>query len=67
MPKIKTKVIVKKVNYICDNCEEGHMLPTGVCLPVNPPLYPHKCDKCGAEMRFRATKYPHIIYENIDD
>ena len=54
------------VECVCNECNEGRMIPTGMMLPSNPPQYPHKCSKeeCGAEQNF-TEKYPTIRWVNV--
>lgn len=57
----KTPVKVIQVNYHCDECPDGSMLPTGITLTSYPPQYPHKCTNCGATKTFN-TIYPYLEY-----
>lgn len=50
----------KTVNYICDSCKTGKMLPTGIALTSMPPLFQHKCDNCGEINSFIHT-YPRTV------
>lgn len=63
MPKIETGVTTFKIEYICDHCKKGHMVPTGKILPSYPPKYEHKCDNtnCNAIENFNIT-YPTIEF-----
>jgi len=63
MPERKKEVKTYKIEYVCDECGEGDMRPTGICLTSNPPQYPHTCTVCGHEKRFRDKKYPLTVYE----
>jgi hypothetical protein len=58
---------VKAVRVVlhCDQCG-GRMSHTGVVFTRYPPLYPHKCDKCGYEEK-RDKIYPAIEYENEEE
>lgn len=50
------------IKYICENCNEGEMIidkDNPIILTSNPPLIPHKCNKCGCEMRLMKT-YPYV-------
>lgn len=53
------------VGMRCDACGEGMMEPVengvGVfeAYATNPPLYKHRCSKCGAAQLFH-TKFPNI-------
>ena len=40
----------------------GEMKPTGTVLTVHPPLFPHRCEKCGHETTAKRD-YPRIEYE----
>lgn len=62
MPEINNKMRVVKVEYRCDECEEGNMQSTGLCLTSNPPQYPHVCDNCGHSQTFRKRKYPYVEF-----
>jgi hypothetical protein len=63
MATTERKVHPVSVDYICDVCGKGYMRYSGVMLTVNPPLYPHKCDKCGQGMNLSEV-YPHITYKD---
>lgn len=54
------------VRYICDECGEGEMFPTGTCLDSLPPQYPHKCHKCGASKTFIGITYPRTVYQEAE-
>jgi len=64
MPKIETEVATFKIEYICDHCKKGHMIPTGKVLLSYPPKYEHKCDNidCNTIESFDIT-YPTILYK----
>lgn len=54
------------IKYICDNCNEGEMRPTGINdWESSPPKFQHKCTECGAEKTFEE-KYPLIRYKSIE-
>lgn len=54
------------VKYICDNCKEGEMIPTGENIYLTEPMqFKHKCNKCGEEIILHE-KYPVIRYKSID-
>ena len=65
MTEKRTEVRTIMVRLMCDKCGEGEMKPTGVCLTSNPPQYPHKCNKCGAEVTVRGKTYPRAEYEEV--
>lgn len=53
------------IKYICDNCNEGEMMPIGENSWLsNPPKFNHKCNKCGSE-KLLNEKYPIIRYKTI--
>lgn len=51
--------IERKCGETCD----GHMRPVGMMLTIDPPLFPHRCNKCGRQENFQ-TNYPHIEYRD---
>lgn len=65
MPEVsypaKREFIVYEVVFICDSCEEGHMWTDNTMLTVDPPLYPHTCNKCGHQANYDKV-YPGIEY-----
>ena len=62
----KTEVRSFEVSYICDRCNEGMMIFTGITLTSYPPQYQHKCDQCSNTQNFRVV-YPTIRYEVTDE
>lgn len=60
--EIKTEVKVYNVDMECPQCHKGKMRPTGVCLASFPPIYPHKCTKCGYLENYHQT-YPYMTYD----
>ena len=52
------------VDYVCDKCGDGLMEQTGIFLPVDPPLWKHKCSKCGHEQNMH-DKYPAVRYVRV--
>lgn len=58
---IERKYIIYEVIYVCDTCEVGHMWSNNVMLTVDPPLFPHECDKCGAKANYHQ-QYPGMSY-----
>lgn len=56
------KVKPVKVDYLCTKCGIGYMRPTGQCYPMNPPIYPHKCNFCDWTETFQKI-YPYIDYK----
>ena len=66
MAEIKTEVKVYKIEYVCDECKDGFLLPTGRELLSYPPQYPHKCSNplCNRQITFRQ-RYPRTVYEDV--
>jgi len=55
----KKEVKTFVVNYICDECGKGKMVPTaGIYLTSNPPQWPHECTHCNNTKTFRIC-YPY--------
>ena len=47
MPEVETILNVPGINYICDGCGSGKMLPTGkVFHQDSVTLFPHRCENC---------------------
>jgi len=61
MPRVQKPLRPMHIRYICDKCEIGDYLPTGVMLMCDPPKFPHECTSCGDEVTF-TEKYPTIRY-----
>lgn len=61
MPRNEVPAEAVIIDYICDACGNGHMLPSGMILLSDPPKYPHECNKCGAAQTF-GTKYPETLF-----
>ena len=64
MSEIDTEVKTTKVDYRCEECDIGYMIPTGVMLTSSPPQYPHECDVCSNKMT-SYIKYPYLRYDEI--
>ena len=64
MTEIKTRLVTKRVDYMCDDCSEGFMIRTGALSDSDPAQFIHRCDKCKKEKPFCA-QYPHIVYEEL--
>lgn len=64
MPEKILEVRMFEVRYTCDGASkpgcEGMMAPTGEMLTVNPPLFKHRCIKCG-DVKFLPRNYPMTI------
>lgn len=54
------RVYMYKAHYTC-TCGKGEMVATGKVLPMNPPLYEHKCTVCELTENL-STTYPTIAY-----
>jgi hypothetical protein len=50
-----------QVNYICDECNKGRMIPTGAAYMCHPARYIHKCYDCG-NIQELDYMYPRQIY-----
>lgn len=50
-----------QVDYLCDECGEGYIRPTGMVLTTNPPWHVHRCPYCKKESR-EIRSYPHIEF-----
>lgn len=59
--EVRKLINSKLVEYQCDECGDGKMLPTGNIFTSYPPLYEHKCNNCGFITNFRV-QYPHVEY-----
>ena len=59
--EIKRAVNAYNVEMQCKDCD-GVMKFTGICFPVYPQKYEHKCSKCDYTESFTVV-YPTIIYE----
>lgn len=51
------------VDYRCPQCNVGYLRPTGTCLPVSSPMFPHKCTNCEYGETFVGRTYPRIVYQ----
>ena len=60
----KTEVRSFEVSYICDKCNDGEMIFTGITLTSYPPQYQHKCEKCFSIQNFKIA-YPTVTYEPL--
>ena len=67
MPELNKKVETYIINYVCDECGEGLMLPTGMAFYTSPLQYEHRCDNCGDTQKFHDKKYPLTQYRYIDE
>lgn len=55
------------VKYICEHCGEGEMLfvPDNDILLTFPPMFKHRCNKCGGELSL-PRQYPYIKWIPAD-
>ena len=65
MAEMKTAVRTFKIDYVCDECGEGRMRPSGFVYDTNPPSYVHACNKCGNGGEF-SWQYPYTVTEEVD-
>lgn len=62
MAEKEAPVTVVRIDYECDKCKKGLMLPSGSFEYASmPPRIPHKCNVCGESTDF-TTRYPTIAY-----
>ena len=61
--RVEVKTFI--VRLTCHKCGEGEMKPTGHALASNPPLYPHRCHACGAEVTC-DERYPKLEYGEVE-
>lgn len=67
MSEQHTYVRTVRVNYTCDKCRFGIMVPTGnAAARFNGSDYEHECSTCGHVQDF-PCRYPRIEYEEIHD
>lgn len=68
VPKVVSVPVKVYRSYLkCPKCEYGNMLYDNrgcIDLAVYPPVYFHKCDKCGYYSTY-TQKYPFIKFEDI--
>jgi hypothetical protein len=71
MPEQKREIVEKivtkqfRVDYVCDECDQGKMVSNGSVIFSFPLQYEHVCNKCG-NVRHFLVKYPAIRREVID-
>jgi len=65
MPEITRDVQMVQIAYQCDECGEGLMIrKDNVMFTIDPPQFPHKCNKCGFEA-ILTSSYPAMGYRQI--
>lgn len=63
MDIIRNEVRVFEEELKCTYCEDGRMQSTNEpMILTSPPLYPHKCNRCG-QGENRHERFPRITYE----
>lgn len=62
------KLIPYEVQYVCDECNQGYMYPTGKNFMTYPMQIEHQCsnEKCGAKKNFIEEKYPKVHYDRVE-
>lgn len=65
MSESKKLVRTYEIDYMCDVCGIGRVLPTGICYTTFPPKFPHECSHCHEKYIFNFT-YPSKQTEVID-
>lgn len=54
------------VDYTCDECGIGAMIPNGnISFLSDPPKFPHLCPNCGATA-YLSEKYPSVRHLRAD-
>lgn len=57
------KLVELMARAMCDKCNSGELIAVpNVTLTYDPPLYPHRCNKCDNAENLRAP-YPHSEYQ----
>ena len=65
---IATPVTPYILTVRCEQCGSGmykYDTDQNITLRTRPPMYPHKCQRCGHVKNFRC-KYPRIVYSMRD-
>lgn len=62
MAEQKRELKTYEVDYVCDECKNGRMRPTGVKHLTHPARYPHVCGNCGHKDSFPVI-YPNTVHE----
>lgn len=52
------------VEYVCDKCNKGNMMPTGRATMTHPQRFEHSCQSC-QHVEFLQQPYPAIKYEKL--
>lgn len=64
MTELKREVKTYIVEFECEECKEGTLVPTGEAYMTYPAQYPHRCtnDKCNEKKTFNY-RYPKTVLE----
>lgn len=63
----KKEVRPIKVEYKCDECETGYMMPNGIALMSYPAQYVHRCSNLECPGSITSTKqYPYVDFQEIN-
>lgn len=62
-----TELKAVRVRQMCEQpgCD-GEMLPEHYVIDSYPPIYPHRCNKCGCYAEYNVS-YPTVRYIEIDN
>jgi hypothetical protein len=61
MSETHSNMTVRRIDYICDRCNEGAMVGTTSVTLSHPPQHIHRCEVCGWTAAFTKT-YPHVEF-----
>lgn len=64
MAEVDIPLLPVKVEYMCDECEVGKMVPTNAAFLTNPMQHHHICNKCGHSITL-PDRYPKITYRDV--
>jgi hypothetical protein len=64
--EVRTEVKQFIVEWVCEECKLGNMVPTGQANLVQPPMFEHVCQKCKAK-KFFAKRYPGMVVQKLTD
>ena len=63
MPTIERKPVRVYVERLRCECGGEMRNDNGFCFTTQPPIYPHKCDRCGVVHEVRGKRYPRHVFE----
>ena len=66
MAERKSQCRVIYVDYVCDKCNTGLMVPSSMELSTWPPLYPSECNNCSHSAAL-YRRYPDVRFENTGE